>query len=131
MQEKIKVVKVTEKPNYTSYELCDLSLPDAKVGNSNDYIMNEGEHLLSHSFFMKSMSRLMGKSLTIIDASIVDKQHNKAVKDLIRNIFSDEMDHESSWAYDQAVISKMAEESMPEDPADWESISIEEALGVK
>lgn len=137
MQTKIKVVKVqnergqTERDEFTSYQLCDLALPDAKVGGGSDYYLSEGERLLSHSFFMDSMRRLMGKTLTIIDASIVDRQHNKAVKDLVRNMFSDEMEHEGSWAYDQEVIAKMAEESMPDDISLLETVTIEEALGVK
>lgn len=136
----IKVVKVqnergqSERNEFVSYQLCDLVLPTTKLTDpisGNGYFMSEGEHLLSHSFFMDSMRRLMGKTLTIVEASISEKEQKKAVKDLVRNMFSDEMEHEGAWAYDQDVISKIAEESMPEDPKDWQSVTIEEALGVE
>ena|SRR3990167_6819073 len=35
---------------------------------------------------------LMGKVLTIIDASIADERQNKALKDLIKNSFREQMD---------------------------------------
>lgn len=139
MQSNIKVVKVqnergqTERGGYVSYQLCDLVLPTTKLTDpisGNGYFLEDGERLLSHSFFMDSMRRLMGKTLTIVDASISDREQKKAVKDLVRNMFSDEMEHEGRWAYDQDVISKIAEASIPEDPAEWETVTIEEALGV-
>lgn len=135
----IKVVKVlnergqTNRDEFISYQLCDLILPTTELTDpvsANGYFMSEGERLLSHSFFMDSMRRLMGKTLTIADASLSDKEQKKAVKDLIRNMFSDEMAHEADWAYDQEVITKMANEQFP-DLEDIKSVSIEEALGVK
>ncbi len=139
MQSNIKVVKVqnergqSERNEYVSCQLCNLIVPGTELTipvREDDYALDEGERLLTHSFFMDSMRRLMGKTLTIVDASISDREQKKAVKDLVRNMFSDEMEHEGSWAYDQEVLARQAEASMPEDPAEWESVSIEEALGV-
>lgn len=135
--QKIQVVRVqkergrNENDELINYQLCDLSLPSDELGSSSDYFMSEGERLLSHSFFMDSMRRLMGKTLTIVEASINDREQKKAVKDLVRNMFSDEMEHEGNWAYDQNILASLAEASMPEDPKDWKSVSIEEVLGVK
>lgn len=143
MQSKIKVVRVqnergqSERDEYVSYQLCDLILPTTDLKEYEDkpaYFLDEGEHLLSHSFFMDSMRRLMGKTLTIVEASISDREQKKAVKDLVRNMFSDEMEHEGAWAYDQKVLEKLAKlanASMPDDLSEFTTVTIEEALGVK
>jgi len=45
--------------------------------------------LADYKYIQKLLRRVSGKVLTIIDASIQDRQQNKAVKDLIRNEISD------------------------------------------
>lgn len=93
-----------------------------------------GEKALSHSFLMDTLRKLMGKTLTIIDASIYDKTQNKAIKDLIRNIYSDEMEFSAEMAFDQKVLIKQAEnyfKDMSEEEIEKSAVSIEEALGVK
>jgi repressor of nif and glnA expression len=44
------------------------------------------------------LSMLMGRVLTVIDASIADKEQLKAIKDLIRERFSNVI-HERFWDY--------------------------------
>ncbi len=99
--------------------------------SSGEWTRLDGEKALSHSFLMDSFRKIMGRTLTLIDASIHDKQQNKAMKDIVRNIFSDEMEFAAQFAFDQEKLDKMANASYEEaDPADIKSVTIEEALGV-
>jgi hypothetical protein len=63
-----------------------------------------------------------------LDASIVDKQHNKAIKDLLRPVFNDEICFSSEWGFDQEILQKpLDRESMD----GTELLSVEDVLGVK
>ena len=53
------------------------------------------EKKLSYSAIDTQINNLRGKVLTIIDASIADKEQRKAIKDLIHSIFSRKLD----WIY--------------------------------
>ena len=121
MSKKIEVVSVEKKGEYVSYSSVTI---DEYFADSADL----GEKLLSHSFLMDSFRKIMGRTLTTIDASIVDTKQNKAIKDLIRGIFSDEMDFSASMSFDQDKLQLC----VPED-IDIENLgvtTIEEALGV-
>lgn len=125
MENKIKVVQVSKDKYFNGVEYIGYQLVDSDV-----YEFMEGEHLFSHSFIKDSYRKIMGKTLTIIDASIVDKQHNKAVKDLLRQIFNEELCFSSDWGYDQEAIQK----HLPNDIAEMdgsEALSVEDVLGVK
>jgi hypothetical protein len=71
----------------------------------------------------------MGKTLTVIDASISEPKQNKAIKDLVRGIFSEELGFSSEMAFDQDIIKA----SLPDDYPDSEitQVEIETVLGVK
>ncbi len=86
----------------------------------------KGENLLAHSFLIDSFRKLMGRTLTLIDSSITDKNQNKAMKDIVRGIFSDEMEFAGDMCFDQKKLEKM----IPEDAENIPAVSIEEALGV-
>lgn len=45
--------------------------------------------LADYSYIQKILRQLTGEVLTIIDASIGDSRQNKAIKDLIKNIFAE------------------------------------------
>lgn len=132
--EKIQVVRVrnergqTEDNDFISYQLCDL-FRDGDEASHNDYVLSEGERLLSHSFIMDTMRKLMGRTLTIIDASIVDREQKKAIKDLIRQTYSDEMGFATEWAFDQKVMDNMIPEDI--DPTELGTVTVEQALGVE
>ena len=136
MNKKIQVVRVqnergqSERNEFVSYQLCDLVLPDQKNCGSDDYIVQKGERLFSHSFILDTYRKIMGRTLTIIDASITDKQHNKAVKDLLRAVFSDEMDFSANFAWSKEAMARF-EAEMPEDISEIETVTTEEVLGVK
>jgi hypothetical protein len=133
MQKEIKVV-VVEKNKYfdgtdvVGYRLAKLALPGDEKGSKRDYHLTDGEHLFSNSFIKDSYRKIMGRTLTIIDASIVDKQHNKAVKDLLRQVFNDEMCFSSEWGFDRELLERPLDiESMD----GTELLSVEDVLGVK
>jgi hypothetical protein len=113
-----KVVRVSKENEFVAYETVKLS----------DYEFSLGERLLTHGFIMDTMRKLMGRTLTIIDAS-TSGQQNKAMKDLIRGIFSDEMEFAAEWGFEQNAIMSLIPEGI--DPEKLGTVSIEEALGVK
>ncbi len=122
--EKILVCKNDREKDEVSYKEVDL----------NDYEAGCGEVAISHGFIMDSFRKIMGRTLTIIDASIVDKQQNKAMKDLLRAVFSDEMEFVADMVFDQKEMSEMANEAYEEalkNGEDLTPVTIEEALGVE
>jgi hypothetical protein len=122
---KIKEIVVVKNLSHgTSYE--DVSI-DKYEGMCE-------EKALSHSYVMNTLKKLMGRTLTLIDASIVDKTQNKSVKDIIRGIYSDEMNFLSDITYNQEMMNEMASEhfeGMSDEDMLEDSVTIEEALGVK
>jgi hypothetical protein len=86
-----------------------------------------GERLITHAFLLDCYRKTMGRTLTIIDASIQDKQQNKAMKDLVRGIYSDEMGFAADMCFDQEKVQKHNKNFNPEEV---KPVSIEYALGV-
>lgn len=94
----------------------------------------DGEDLLTHAFLLDSFRKLMGRTLTLIDSSIINKSQNKAMKDIIRNIYSDEMGFAAEFCFDQVKLNNMATKSLKEamkEGGTIESVSTEDALGVE
>ena len=87
----------------------------------------DGERALAFSFHKDTIRKIMGKVLTIIDASIGEPQQNKAMKDLVRQVIQDELDFSSEMAFDQEKLQAI----LPEDIDDLETVSLETALGVR
>jgi len=114
-----QIIKVSGNANGVVYAPVELK----------DYKSVEGEKALSHSFVMDILRKVMGKTLTIIDASILDKQQNKAIKDLIREVMSEQMDFCADMAFDQMVLEGMLPDNI-EEFGKIKSVTIEEALGV-
>ena len=113
-----EIVKVTKEGEHVSYEKLSI----------DKYDFSFGEVALSHSFVMDVLRKVMGKTLTIIDASIIDKQQNKALKDLLRQIISDEMEFTSEISFDQEKL--LASIPVDEDLDTPRPATIEEVLGV-
>jgi predicted outer membrane repeat protein len=124
-----KIVKVENKNGFVSYEDISLDMYFSLNGSGMSGGAIKGEKALSYSFLMDTLRKLMGKTLTIIDASILEKQQNKAIKDLIRNAFSDEIDFASEMAFEQREIQKLIPKDI--DVENMPETSIEEVLGVK
>jgi len=110
-----------KREGFVSYEVVKL----------RDWESLGGERLLTHSFTMDMMRKLMGKTLTIIDSSIENERQNKAMKDLVRQVFSEQLSFSSQMAFDQKEIQKLAEEQMPENIDELETVSIDEVLGIE
>ena len=74
-----------------SYELPCITKEDEerrdKINNLSDEIekLNSSLKVVHYEYFEEQLRVLSGKILTIIDASISDKQQNKCVKDLIKS----------------------------------------------
>jgi len=136
MSKKIEIVKVKRTEDGVEYSRSDIDsyFYINGMGESNGAV--EGERALSHSFVLDVLRKVMGKTLTVIDASISDKTQNKAIKDLLRGIISDEMEFTAEMAFDQEIIIKAADESFEslseeERKEVLKGCSIEEALGVE
>ena len=49
---------------------------------------SKGNSLASYSFIQKRLRNILGKTLTVLDVAITDKQQNKATKDIIKDMFA-------------------------------------------
>jgi hypothetical protein len=87
------------------------------------------KYLADYGYIQNEFSNMLGKVLTIIDASIVDKVQNKAVKDIIRNEFIDEYVHLSDALCDQEEIDKCTGDFTDEEINKMGEASIEEVAG--
>ena len=64
-----------------------------KQGTSTrEEVLGDGNNLSCDTINLQ-LSFLLGRVLTIIDASISDKTQNKAIKDLVKGEFSDKQTH--------------------------------------
>ncbi len=91
-----------------------------------------GPKLADHAFILRVMGHLLGKVLTTVEATTSNEHQAKAIKDLMRGHFSEEMEFVGSMLFDQEEVNKMAEESMEGlSDEDIVSVEIEEVLGVK
>lgn len=125
---KIKEIITCEKQGtLVSYPHKDISKLEVEFG----------EKAIAFSFVMDLFRKIMGKTLTIIDSSITDPKQNKAMKDLLRDIFDKQLSFVSGLVFNQDEICKFAEKSCKENPdgcgeeVNPEEVSIEEMLGVK
>jgi hypothetical protein len=88
-----------------------------------------GSSLADYSFIQNEFRNMLGKVLTIIDASIVDPKQNKAIKDIIRNEFIDEYVHLGNMMQDNNAIDKYTENFTDEEIDKMGEASIEEVAG--
>lgn len=84
---------------------------------------DDGKKLASQDFIQKEMSTLLGKVLTLVDASVTGQQ-NKAMKDVIKGYFVEEYVHLTDLMYDK--------EQLKEDiSGEYVEVTEDEALGIK
>jgi len=92
----------------------------------------EGTKLADHAFILRVMGHLLGKVLTTVEATTANEKQAKAIKDLMRGHFSDEMEFTASMMFNQEEINKAANEAVADlDDNDIVTVDIEEILGVK
>lgn len=90
---------------------------------------DRGTSAFSYEFISAEIRKLTGQVLTVIDASISDERQLKAVKDLIRNHFADELNSlwetsEGSW---QETVEGSLEEALKN--GTLQEATLEEVLG--
>lgn len=67
-------------------------------------------YLADYNYIQQLLKRMLGKVLTIVDASIPEGRQNKSVKDIIRNEFIEEYVHLSEQLQDNKAIQDYANE---------------------
>jgi len=120
---------VTHTTEEMGGERCDAY---ATKNISESEVMIPDTKLADHAFVLRVMGHLLGKVLTTVEATTPNEKQAKAIKDLMRGHFSDEMEFVSSMLFNQIELDKVATESM-EGLSDEEIVSVEidEVLGVK
>ena len=72
---------------------------------------------IKYPLIVDELSHLLGQILTIVDASVVDAEQRKAVKDLVRDKFNERM-YEKFWDYcyrrDMRIEGSLFEENIVE-----------------
>lgn len=135
MSNKVEIVKVRKSKHGSEYCLSTIDSYFFLNGSGESDGASNGERALTYAFVMDTLRKIMGGTLTIIDASIHDEKQNKAIKDLIRRVISDEMEFTAEWAFDQKELQKTLDESISnmtdEELDNLEPVSIEEVLGVE
>ena len=115
-KQEIEAIVVYHNGKFVEYESKPVSEWDSA----------HGEKLLTHAYLMDSFRKLMGRTLTLIDASISESVQNKAMKDMVKAIFSEETGSTAEMCFNQAEM----QESISEEE-EFTTASIEEVLGVE
>lgn len=120
---------VTHSTEVMGGERCDAyetqNIADAEV-------VIPGTKLADHAFILRVMGHLLGKVLTTVEATTASEKQAKAIKDLMRVHFSEEMEFVGDMLFVQEEVNKVAEESMEGlSDEDIVSVEIDEVLGVK
>lgn len=90
------------------------------------------EKLMTHSFVLKRLGKVMGDILTLVDSSIPNDRQNNAMKDTMRRIFSTEIGYLSDICFDQNVLMDFVNRTVNLDNIKEENgVSVEEILDVK
>ncbi|MFA6201434.1 MAG: hypothetical protein WC679_13615, partial [Bacteroidales bacterium] len=87
---------------------------------------NSTAFLTDYNFIQYRLGSMLGRILTIIDASIADGRQNKAIKDLIKSKFVDEYAELSSILYDNNWM-----RGVEENATEADIVNTDEALGIK
>lgn len=125
------IVTVFDEKNRPSYELRKSEVSSDVIDTNWD----EGDKLVDYAFVQTKMNNLLGRVLTIIDASIHGEKSNKAVKDLIKGEFISDYAELSELLHDRAEMQETCtfDESDPEDVErlkKMEELSEDEVLGL-
>lgn len=122
---------VTHTTEIMGGERCDAydtqNIADAEV-------LIPGTKLADNAFIMRVMGHLLGKVLTTVEATTASEKQAKAIKDLMRGHFSEEMEFVGDMLFVQEEVQKLGEQYSSEDHSDDNvavMIHIDEVLGVK
>ena len=115
--------EVMGKESYDAYESKSIEKDTASI---------PGTKLADHAYILRVMGHLLGSVLTTVEATTANEKQAKAIKDLMRQHFSREMEFVSSMMYDQQELDTAAEEAMKDVPdEEVVTVTIDEVLGVK
>lgn len=92
-------------------------------GEKIDMFDTPGDGLADYYYITWRMRRLLGKVLTVIDASITEKGQNKAVKDLIKGTYMEEYSDLTDILFDKTTL-------YPSEPSGYVEVSQDVALGL-
>lgn len=67
----------------------------------------EGQYLADFQFVKRVIGHLMGKVLTVVEATTPSDGQAKAIKDIMRGHFSDELSFVSEHMFDQNELNRM------------------------
>lgn len=112
---------------YTMYRASSGNL--VSIEKDND--LKIYKFLADYGFIKGNLTNLLGRILTIIDASISEKVQNKAVKDIIRGEFIDEYVHLSNSLCNQDEMDKLTKNFSDEEIEEMQkkAISLDEVAG--
>lgn len=113
------VYVITNKKAFQTYHWKDfngiaIEQPDVSVAD--------------HSFVLNTLKGISGRMLTLVEASVADKEQRKALKDIVKIIFSEEMNHVEATMFSRKYLDELcsfAEENAPED---LEPVDVEEFI---
>jgi len=114
---------------YTSYKGLSSSY-DAKIDIIDESSEREFEnkYLADYSFIQNELKHMLGKTLTLIDASIAGAMQNKAVKDTVKQMYIDEYCNLSNRMFNKKYWDKL---KVDIDNSPAEEVSIDEALDIE
>lgn len=87
---------------------------------------SDSNKLADINFIQSRISDLLGKVLTVIDASIPEGKQNKCIKDLIRKDFMHEHEELTNLLIDKNELKEMIDGA---DESEIQSVTLKEALG--
>lgn len=90
-----------------------------------------GEKLADNAFVCAVMSHLLGKVLTTVEATTPSDKQAKAIKDIMRGHFSEELGFVSEMMFDQEKVCAVANaeaEKMTENELAESAVDIDDAL---
>lgn len=105
-----------------SKDLVEYQWNDIKTGQ---HINQPEVSVAEYPVLLQSLKGLSGKVLTLIEASIQDKEQRKAVKDIVKRFFSEEMQNASELCYSREFISELMKGS---DSTDDISVDLEDVI---
>lgn len=90
-------IYANKKDNYVEIGASTLD------GKTNVPLEEIGDAFCTYSYLEHELNNLTGKVLTLCDATISDKQQNKAVKDIIRSYVSETFQSASDFMQKEVV----------------------------
>ncbi len=113
------VYVITNKKAFQTYHWKDfngmsIEQPDVSVAD--------------HSFVLNTLKGISSRMLTLVEASIADKEQRKALKDIVKIIFSEEMNHVQATMFSRKHIDELTEWAENNAPEDLQPVDVEEII---